>query len=135
MSWLARGGQSARARHAYHDFVKRLEEDLGLAPGAELRALHDSLGTKVGSAAPAASTSTKADETFVGRAVELRRIGTLLAQDTCRLITLMGPGGVGKTRLARRAMQEFASRFADGALFIPLEDMASVERAWRPACA
>ncbi len=48
MSWLARGGQSARARHAYHDFVKRLEEDLGLAPGAELRALHDSLGTKVG---------------------------------------------------------------------------------------
>ena len=63
MSWLARGGQSARARHAYHDFVKRLADDLGLAPGAELRALHDSLGTAVWSAAPAASPSAKADET------------------------------------------------------------------------
>ena len=51
MSWLARGGQSARARQAYHDFVKRLADDLGLTPGAELRALHDSLGTAVRSSA------------------------------------------------------------------------------------
>ena len=45
MAWLARGGQSARARQAYHEFVRRLSDDLGLTPGAELRALHDSLGT------------------------------------------------------------------------------------------
>ena len=37
----------------------------------------------------------------------------------------MGPGGVGKTRLAQRAMHEFAPAFADGAAFVPLEDIAS----------
>ena len=47
MSWLARSGQSARARQAYHEFVGRLADDLGLAPGAELRALHDSLGMPI----------------------------------------------------------------------------------------
>ena len=126
MSWLARGGQSARARHAYHDFVKRLEEDLGLTPGAELRALHDSLGTKVWSAAPAASTSTKPMKPSSAAPSNCAGSAHCWRRTTCRLITLMGPGGVGKTRLARRAMHEFASRFADGAVFIPLEDMASV---------
>ena len=62
MSWLARGGQTARARQAHRDFVARLEQDLGLAPGAELQALHDSLGTAipppiVSSAASAAQDS------------------------------------------------------------------------------
>ena len=36
MDWLARGGQSARARQAYQEFVRRLSDDLGLTPGAEL---------------------------------------------------------------------------------------------------
>ena len=47
MAWLARSGQSARARQVYREFVERLKQDLGLAPGAELRALHDSIGTAV----------------------------------------------------------------------------------------
>ena len=126
MSWLARGGQGARARQAYQDFVKRLADDLGLAPGSELRALHDSLGTAVWTPVPAASGEpAKLDEDFVGRTVELRRIGKLLAQDDCRLLTLVGPGGVGKTRLAQRAMREFGPRFPDGAVFVPLEDIDS----------
>jgi len=126
MSWLARGGQSAAARQAYREFVERLREDLGLAPGAELRALHDSLGTAVWSpTAPGSTPLPKPDPDFIGRTVELRRIGTLLAQDDCRLICLMGPGGVGKTRLAQRAMQEFASRFSDGVAFVQLEDIFS----------
>ena len=127
MSWLARSGQSARARQAYHEFVGRLAEDLGLAPGAELRALHDSLGMPISPPTTAASTTTSAklDDDFVGRTVELRRIGALLVQDDCRLLSLMGPGGVGKTRLAQRAIHEFAPRFSDGATFVALEDISS----------
>lgn len=125
MSWLARGGQSARARQAYRDFVRRLAEDLGLAPGAELQALHDSLGKAVWSPTPAASTAPTPSDGFVGRTVELRRIAALLGQDDCRLLCLVGPGGVGKTRLAQRAMQELAPGYSDGVAFVPLEDISS----------
>ena len=126
MSWLARGGQSARARQAYREFVGRLTEDLGLAPGAELRALHDSIGTTVWSSVPAVSTAPATpDDGFVGRTVELRRISALLAQDDCRLLCLIGPGGVGKTRLARRAIQELAPGYSDGVAFVPLEDISA----------
>ncbi len=78
----------------------------------------------------------KLDEDFVGRTVELRRIGKLLAQDDCRLICLIGPGGVGKTRLAQRAMQRVRSRvFRTAQSFVPLEDIASSNELGGRACA
>jgi DNA-binding SARP family transcriptional activator/tetratricopeptide (TPR) repeat protein len=125
MSWLARSGQSARARQAYHEFVGRLADDLGLAPGVELHALHDSLGMPISPASATPTASVKLDADFIGRTIELRRIASLLAQDDCRLLCLVGPGGVGKTRLAQRAMHEFAPGFSDGATFVPLEDIES----------
>jgi predicted ATPase/DNA-binding SARP family transcriptional activator/Tfp pilus assembly protein PilF len=125
MSWLARDGQAGRARQVYREFVARLHEELGLAPGAGLRALHDSLGATVTlSSTTRAAVSATLGDGFVGRTVELRRIAELLARDDCRLLSLIGPGGVGKTRLARRAIEELAPRFADGDAFIPLEDIA-----------
>lgn len=125
VSWLGRSGQSLRARNAYRDFVNRLAQDLGLAPSAELRALHDSLDTSIPTFPFESPESAKLEEHFIGRTVELRRIGALLAQDDCRLLCLLGPGGVGKTRLATRAIHEFAPRFPDGVAFVPLEDVSS----------
>lgn len=124
MAWLARGGQAARARQAYREFVGRLSKDLGLAPGSELQALHDSLG---GSASPAlgATPPPAPDDGLVGRSIELRQIAALLAQPDCRLVCLIGQGGVGKTRLARRALAELEPVFADGAAFVALEDVSS----------
>ncbi len=57
---------------------------------------------------------------FVGRAGEAAAVVALLARDDVRLVTLTGPGGVGKTRLALRAAHELAAGFADGAAFIDL---------------
>ena len=132
MSWLERGGQSAQARRAYQDFVKRLQQDLGLTPGAELRALHDSLGTAMPQSHPAAAPeAAKLDADFIGRTIELRQIGSLLQQDDCRLLCLTGPGGVGKTRLAQRAMHEVAHGFSDGVTFVPLEDVESSDEMGR----
>lgn len=55
---------------------------------------------------------------FIGRRAELTEIRRLLGQ--CRLLTLIGPGGVGKTRLAVRAADEAARGFADGVCFVDL---------------
>ena len=55
---------------------------------------------------------------FVGREAELARLGALLGQ--ARLVTVTGPGGVGKTRLALRAAAEAAPGFADGACLVEL---------------
>ncbi len=125
MACLVRSGQSARARQAYREFVDRLAHDLGLAPSAELKALHDALGTTVAVPVLDRTAPLSSDEGFVGRTVELRRIGELLAPDGCRLLSIVGPGGVGKTRLARRALHELASGYADGAAFVPLEDLVT----------
>ncbi|HSI60305.1 MAG TPA: tetratricopeptide repeat protein [Ideonella sp.] len=123
MAALARDGQAAAARQAWRRFVDSLSQDLGLEPGAELRALHDAVGSLPRPAEPLALPA--ADDGFVGRSIELRRIADLLARPECRLLCLTGPGGMGKTRLARRAMKDLAPSFPDGAVFVALEDMAT----------
>jgi hypothetical protein len=52
--------------------------------------------------------------TFVGRDAELEQIGGRLADEAVRLLTLTGPGGTGKTRLALRAAADEIDRFEDG---------------------
>lgn len=124
MSVYAQAGQAAAARAAYRQFVDRLQADLGLEPGAALRALHDGLAVATPRSTPAEpAPPPAADDGFVGRSGELTRITDLLSRDECRLLCLIGPGGVGKTRLARRAMQLLAPNHADGAVFIALEDV------------
>jgi predicted ATPase/class 3 adenylate cyclase len=67
---------------------------------------------------------------FVGRARELDQIATALGE--ARVVTLTGPGGVGKTRLALQAARQVASRFADGGWLCelaPVRDPAGVDDA------
>ncbi|NJM08803.1 hypothetical protein HC891_25335, partial [Candidatus Gracilibacteria bacterium] len=56
----------------------------------------------------------------LGRAAELAALGELLADANHRLITIVGPGGVGKTCLAIAAAEANARAFADGAVYVPL---------------
>ncbi|MGY4707116.1 tetratricopeptide repeat protein [Candidatus Bipolaricaulota sp. J31] len=65
---------------------------------------------------------------FVGRKEELSALGELLADPYRRLITLVGPGGMGKTRLALEAAAREAGSFAHGAFFVPLASLDSVEQ-------
>src|SRR6476619_1933976 len=64
---------------------------------------------------------------FVGRASELEAIDRLLGDPGCRLLTLVGPGGVGKTRLALEAAGRRVDRYPHGVHFVPLVSVASPE--------
>lgn len=64
---------------------------------------------------------------FVGRESEQATLTALLAEPSARLITLTGPGGVGKTRLAINAAASVCEHFPDGIAFIPLATVARPE--------
>jgi len=64
---------------------------------------------------------------FVGRERELAELGQLIRDDSTRLITLTGPGGTGKTRLALRAAAEAIDRFDDGVFFVDLSAATGAE--------
>ncbi len=64
---------------------------------------------------------------FVGRDAELADLARLIADPGCRLITLLGPGGSGKTRLATEAARKLISAFADGVVFVGLAPLSSAQ--------
>lgn len=64
---------------------------------------------------------------FIGRADEVTEIRELLTAPACRLLTLVGPGGIGKTRLAIQVATELLNNFSHGVYFIPLQPIQSVE--------
>ncbi|MFG2502683.1 BTAD domain-containing putative transcriptional regulator [Streptomyces sp. NPDC048441] len=99
MRALHAGGRPAEALTVYEDARRTLADELGADPSAGLSALHLEL---LQGQEPARQRGVPAQLTrFIGRADELARIGALLADG--RLVTLTGPGGVGKTRLAVEA--------------------------------
>jgi predicted ATPase/class 3 adenylate cyclase len=65
--------------------------------------------------------------TFVGRDAELEEIGRRLEHEAVRLLTLTGPGGTGKTRLALRAAADEIDRFEDGVFFVDLSAVRETE--------
>jgi predicted ATPase len=68
---------------------------------------------------------------LIGRERELAAVCALLAQDTVSLITLIGLGGAGKTRLAQQAALDLLDQFADGAFFVDLSSINEPDRVLR----
>lgn len=63
---------------------------------------------------------------FFGREDEIEQLGILLTEN--RLVTLLGPGGVGKTRLSLTMARRHTARFPGGVWFVPLADVREAER-------
>ncbi len=62
---------------------------------------------------------------FIGRERDVARLLELLSDEEARLVVLVGPGGIGKTRLSVRAAQGAADQFADGVWFVDMETAAT----------
>jgi predicted ATPase/transcriptional regulator with XRE-family HTH domain len=79
------------------------------------------LGSTPAAGAPARHSNLPAPTTaLIGREAEVVAVSELLRRADVRLVTLTGPGGVGKTRLALQVATELHDVFADGVYFIPL---------------
>jgi len=72
------------------------------------------------STAASATGTPRPLDALVGREDDVQRVLALLDEPGVRLLTLTGPGGVGKTRLALEVMATIERDFADGAVFLPL---------------
>ncbi|MEV5202898.1 BTAD domain-containing putative transcriptional regulator [Streptomyces sp. NPDC053720] len=140
---LRDAGRTAQALAAYDEVRTGLADRLGTDPGPELRALHAELLRQEPAvpAAPSAIVRPTAPAaphgnlrarltSFVGREDDIATLGQDLSH--ARLVTLLGPGGAGKTRLSQEAAESVAATWPDGvwlAELAPVDDPESVPEA------
>ncbi len=130
MRAYAAAGDRGRALTVFRTFSTRLAAELDMTPLASTLQLADAIRDARAHApdleglvrVPGAGTPRPLTP-FVGRRTELLELGTLLVHPDVRLVTLLGPGGVGKTRLSLEMLETQRQAFEDGAAFVALEGL------------
>jgi predicted ATPase/DNA-binding SARP family transcriptional activator len=133
---LAQSGRRQAAIEGFESYRARLQSELGLEPDAGTLALLERVrrgledGDRALGHAVAPPPASQLDVPLVstplmGREAELVSLQTRLADPDCRLVTLIGPGGMGKTRLAIEAALQMSPEFPAGVCFVPLAGVMS----------
>jgi predicted ATPase/Tfp pilus assembly protein PilF len=125
MRLLALNGERSAALAQYETCCRALAADLDVEPSAETKTLYTLV--KNGALPAPKPTAIPPDPAtaFIGRTKEQSELAELLADPNCRLVTLLGPGGMGKTHLALQVARGHAGLYADGIYFVPLAGIAS----------
>jgi predicted ATPase/DNA-binding SARP family transcriptional activator len=129
---LYRAGRQTEALEAYRNARTTFDDDLGIEPSPALQELERAvLRHDPSLAAPAARPGAKyhlpvPPTPLIGRRLEIAAVSALLRTDA-RLVTLVGPGGTGKTRLAVAVAADLAPELRDGAAFVDLSAISDPE--------
>ncbi len=137
MHAYAATGQRGDALAQFEKCKQVLRDALGVAPSAETKALAARIQQDQIHVRPAANDKARLNvfelpatlTPFVGREEELAALSGLLANPDARLITLVGMGGMGKTRLAIEAAARARGIFDNGVAFVPLAAVAASDEA------
>ncbi|MFI0354309.1 BTAD domain-containing putative transcriptional regulator [Actinomadura sp. 9N407] len=127
---LYRSGRQSEALASYGELRERLRDELGVDPSPELSSLYESIlrqdpALERSPARPVPRINLPAPITeLIGREELVRDVYGLLSSAAGRLVTLTGPGGVGKTRLAFEAARRSADAFPGGVLAVELAALA-----------
>jgi predicted ATPase/DNA-binding SARP family transcriptional activator len=121
---LYRAGRQAEALDVYRDARATLVRELGIEPGRPLRALQEAILQQSPALdyrwpRPKLGATSAGGAPLLGRDDDLRMVTAQLLDDSVRLMTLTGPGGVGKTRLAMELCAGSRSAF-DESVFVDL---------------
>lgn len=120
MRALARDGRHAEALAVFQAFRRTLADELGLEPSPELRRLEEEI---LRHELPPVPRIGLPGNSLVGREAELAEVAARLREG--RLVTLTGPGGIGKTRLALHAAARAAGHYPDGVWLCELANVGA----------
>ena len=131
IKFLAMAGRRSSSIAHYRKMESLLEGELGLEPSLESKQIFQQL---IEDKIPVVQDQNKPkyklpspQTSFVDRVQEQEHIIRQIGNPNCRLLTLVGPGGIGKTRLAIEAANRTVDQFSEGACFIELSPLFSSE--------
>jgi len=137
---LYRSGRQVDALHAFRDARRQLQHAYGLEPGSAMRELQRRMLEQdptldLRPPEPTTISLPFPPSSFVGREHDLDEAAAILTDRGARLTTIVGPGGLGKTRFAIELARRLAGRFPDGVAWVPLDALAEPAQVLRGVAA
>jgi len=121
MRILSKAGKRSAALAQYETCQRLLANELGVAPTVETSALAEQIRARATTGKTERAYNLPASPTrFFGRQREIHQIMDLVTSESVSLVSLTGPGGVGKTRLALQVASGLTDHFTDGVWLVEL---------------
>jgi len=129
MEAYALDGKTPKAIEVFRDCEQILQKQFGIEPNTDTQKLYHKIkNAEMGEPEKAVFHNLPlATTAFIGRKKELKDLDTLIGTSESRILTLVGPGGIGKTRLSIQAALASLNKFKDGVYFVDLSAIDQFE--------